>query len=392
MTTPTVADIFRYGFRLYMERLGPQPLDVLKAVDAIETCRTESLGGHRYQCERCGEELTLHNSCRNRNCPQCQANARLCWIHDRIDELLPVGYFHVVFTVPDLLAPFAVRNKTVFYKLMFRAVKETLLTLAQDDKRLGATVGFITVLHTWGQTIIDHPHIHVIIPGGGLTSSGTWKACREKFLFPVAVMRKLFRGKLMDFFLRAIEDGSIKRCGTLARYEEPSTFKHLVDELYSKEWVVYVKPPFASPQAVVKYLGQYTHRIAISNHRIISFENGMVTFSYKDYHEKDGHQRKVMSLDCIEFIRRFLMHVVPKGFVRIRHYGFLSNRNRSTLLARCLAYFKKKPPMKLPGKKTSWIEAFRKLHGYDPRRCRKCLAGIMQLVEIIAPVRVVMST
>lgn len=390
MTTPTVADIFRYGFQRYVDRFGPQPLDVLKAVDAITTCRTEQLGGHRYQCDHCGNELTLHNSCRNRNCPRCQANARLRWVHDRIEELLPVGYFHAVFTVPALLGPFAVRNKAAFYRIMFRAVKETLLTLALDEKRLGAAVGFVTVLHTWGQTIIDHPHIHVIIPGGGLSSSGTWKACRERFLFPVAVMRKMFRGKLMDFFTQAVDRGEIKRCGTLTGYEDPPAFRKLIDELYGKEWVVYVKPPFASPQAVVKYLGQYTHRIAIADHRIVRFENGMVTFSYKDY--ADNNRRKEMTLDCIEFIRRFLMHVVPKGFVRIRHYGFLANRNRLTKLARCLAIFRKKPPLKKAGKRTSWIDAFRKLHGYDPRRCRQCLAGIMQIVETIAPVRVVMST
>jgi hypothetical protein len=390
MTTPTVADIFRFGFGQYLDRFGPQPLDVLKAVDAIITCRTEELGGHRYQCERCGSELTLHNSCRNRNCPQCQAKDRLCWVHDRIEELLPVGYFHAVFTLPHLLAPFALRNKEVLYRLMFRAVKETLLTLAQDHKRLGAEVGFVTVLHTWGQALIDHPHIHIIIPGGGMTPSGKWKSCRKKFLFPVPVMRKMYRGKFMDFFVRAVNSGEIKLCGALSHYEEPSVFKKLINELYAKEWVVYIKQPFASPQAVVKYLGQYTHRIAISNHRILHFEDGRVTFSYKDYTDND--RRKVMTLDCIEFIRRFLMHVVPKGFMRIRHYGFMANRNRATKLARCLAFFRKNPPMPRLGKRTSWIEAFKKLHGYDPRRCRQCLAGIMQLVEIIAPVRVAMTT
>lgn len=310
--------------------------------------------------------------------------------HARIEELLPVGYFHAVFTVPDLLNPFAIRNKEAFYRLMFRAVKETLLTLAGDDKRLGATVGFVTVLHTWGQTVAEHPHIHVIIPGGGLTGAGTWKACRDKFLFPVAVMRKMYRGKLIDFFLKAVKHGTIKLHGTLAQHEDPAAFKNLVNELYAKEWVVYVKPPFASPQAVVKYLGQYTHRIAISNHRIIRFENNMVTFSYKDY--ADGYKRKEMTLSCTEFIRRFLMHVVPKGFVRIRHYGFLANRNRLTKLSRCLALFRKKPPKKKNGKRTSWIDAFKKLYGYDPRRCRQCLTGIMQIIAAIPPEKVVMST
>ena len=390
MTTATIADIFRYGFKQYCDRFGPQPMEVLKVVGAITTCRTEAMGGHQYQCDKCGSEMTLHNSCRNRNCPQCQSNARMIWVHDRIGELLPVGYFHSVFTVPSELAPFALRNKKGFYRLMFRAVKETLLTLALDNKRLGATVGFITVLHTWGQTLVDHPHIHIIIPGGGLTKSGRWKACRKKFLFPVAVMRKMYRGKLMHYFLQAVKDGDVKLVGKLNRYNNRSLFNNMVDTLYGKEWVVYVKPPFASAQAVVKYLGRYTHRIAISNHRIIRFENGMVTFSYKDY--ADNYKRKEMTLSAVEFIRRFLMHVIPKGFVRIRHYGFLANRNRSTKLARCRAIFRKKPPVKKQGKRTSWIEAFKKLHGYDPRRCKQCLVGTMEIVTVIAPMRIVMTT
>lgn len=383
-----IADIFRRGFKQYVAQYGPQPLEVLKVVDAITSCRTEAMGGHRYQCDHCGEEVTLYNSCRNRNCPQCQGNARMVWVHDRIAELLPVGYFHAVFTIPDLLNPFVLRNKKAFYRIMFRAVKETLLTLAGDNRRLGAAIGFVTVLHTWGQTLFDHPHIHVIIPGGGLTSKGKWKPCRKKFLFPVPVVRKMFRGKMMHYFLRAVKRGDMQLHGKLRRFENRAVFRKLRDALYRKEWVVYIKPPFASPQAVVKYLGQYTHRIAISNHRIISFENGMVTFRWKDY--KDNYIRKTMTLGCVEFIRRFLMHVVPKGFMRIRHYGFLANRNRKTKLVRCRAFFGKKPPVKKIGKRTSWIEAFKKLHGYDPRRCKVCKAGIMQVVAVIDPVRTVM--
>ena len=390
MTSATIADIFRAGYGDYVQQYGPQPLDVLRAVDAITSCRTEVMGGHRYRCDRCGSEMTLHNSCRNRNCPQCQGNARMVWVHDRLEELLPVGYFHAVFTLPRELGEFALRNKKPFYRIIFRAVKETLLTLAGDGKRLGAGVGFIAVLHTWGQTIIDHPHIHVIIPGGGLTSHGKWKACRKKFLFPVAVVRKMFKGKLMDYFLQAVKNGDIQMHGVLQRFENHSLFGKLRDELYRKEWVVYIKEPFASPQAVVKYLGQYTHRIAISNHRIISFENGEVTFSWKDY--ADNYKRKTMTLGCVEFIRRFLLHVVPKGFVRIRHYGFLANRNRKTKLAQCRIYFRKSPPVKKNGKRTSWIEAFKSLHGYDPRRCRECGCGIMEMVMVLQPIRVAMIT
>ena len=390
MTSATIADIFRAGYGDYEKHYGPQPLDVLKAVDAITRCRTEEMGGHRYQCDRCGSEMTLYNSCRNRNCPQCQGNARMVWVHDRLNELLPVGYFHVVFTVPQQLNPFALRNKKVFYRIMFRAVKETLLTLAGDRKRLGALVGFVAVLHTWGQTLVDHPHVHVIIPGGGLTAQGKWKSCRKKFLFPVPVVRKMFRGKLMHYFLQAVRKGDIQMVGKLARYTNRGVFRKLRAELYRKEWVVYIKEPFASPQAVVKYLGHYTHRIAISNHRIISFENGMVTFSWKDY--ADNYRRKTMTLTCVEFIRRFLMHVVPKGFMRIRHYGFLANRNRKTKLARCRSFFRKSPPLKKTDKRTSWIEAFKALHGYDPRRCSECKLGIMEIVMVISPVRHIMTT
>lgn len=386
----TIADIFRQNFSEYVAQYGPQPLEVLKAVDAITTCRTEAMGGHRYRCDHCSSEAMHYNSCRNRNCPRCQSNARMVWVHDRLKELLPVGYFHTVFTVPEQLNPFALRNKKVFYRIMFRAAKETLLTLSGDNKRLGAAIGFVAVLHTWGQKLIDHPHIHIIIPGGGLTSNGKWKPCRKKFLFPVAVVRKMFRGKLMHYFTQAVKDGDIKLHGKLKPFENPSIFRELREYLYRKEWVVYIKPPFASPQAVVKYLGRYTHRIAISNHRIISSENGMVTFSYKDY--ADNYKRKIMTLSCVEFIRRFLMHVVPKGFVRIRHYGFLANRNRKTKLVRCHAFFGKKSPVKSTGKRTSWIEAFRKLNGYDPRRCRECKLGIMEIVEVLKPVRTVMTS
>ena len=390
MSTPTIADIFRYGFKEYVEQYGPQPLEVLKAVDAITCCRTDIMGGHRYQCDRCGCEMTLYNSCRNRNCPQCQGNARMVWVHDRLSELLPVGYFHAVFTVPDLLSPFALRNRKPFFKIMFRATKETLLTLSGDKRLLGAATGFIAVLHTWGQQLIEHPHIHVIIPGGGLTSKGKWKTSRKKFLFPVAVVRKMFQGKLMDYFVQAVKNGDIQLHGQLQRYKNRFLFSKLKDELYRKKWVVYIKEPFASPQAVVKYLGQYTHRIAISNHRIISFKNGMVTFSWKDY--ADNYKRKTMTLGCVEFIRRFLLHVVPKGFVRIRHYGFLANRNRKTKLAQCRIFFRKSPPVKKTENRTSWIEAFKVLHGYDPRRCKECNEGIMEIVMVITPVRRVMTT
>jgi hypothetical protein len=293
-----------------------------------------------------------------------------------------------VFTLPHQLAPFALRNKDAFYSLMFRAVKETLLTLAHDPKRLGATVGFVTVLHTWGQTLVDHPHIHCIIPGGGLTDRQRWKACEKKFLFPIPVLQKMFRGKVLDFFKQAVASGEIQFHGRLAEYADPERLRQLVDTLYRMTWVVYVKPPFASPQAVVKYLGQYTHRVAISNYRIQSFENGMVCFCYKDY--ADANKQKTMTVTAIEFIRRFLLHVVPAGFVRIRHYGFLANRNRPTQLAQCCRLFRKKPPRPDRDGKRTWVDVFKKLKGYDPTRCKQCLEGVMSIVAIIPARRVVL--
>jgi hypothetical protein len=249
-----------------------------------------------------------------------------------MEDLLPVPYFHVVFTIPPSLNPFALRNKEAFYPLMFKAVSETLLELAKDKKRLDAVMGFIAILHTWGQNLMDHPHIHCVVPGGGLQGT-RWKHCSKKFLFPVPVLRALFRGKLMAYFKKAVSDGDIQFHGTLEQHKDPVAFQSLLDNLYAQDWVVYIKSPFAGPKAVLKYLGSYTHRIAISNNRIISVQDGKVTFAWKDY--ADNNAGKIMTLTLSEFIRRFLFHVVPKGFVRIRHFGFLGNRTRNTSIAAC---------------------------------------------------------
>lgn len=258
--TPTIADVFRSGFSGYCSQFGVPHHDALNAARAIMACRTERLGGQRYRCDHCGEELLRYHSCRNRSCPTCQTTKRLEWVHARIDELLPVGYFHVVFTLPQELAPFALRNQKVFYDLMFRCVNQTLQQLAADPKRMGAHIGFIAILHTWGQNLMHHPHVHCVVPGGGLDpATMRWKPSGERFLFPVSVMRKLFRGKLMDCFVKAVATGEIKLHGSLAEYADSRRFKRLLDQLYAKTWVVYCKAPFASPQAVVKYLGQYTH-------------------------------------------------------------------------------------------------------------------------------------
>jgi len=378
---PTVADIFRIGFEAYNKQYGPLPYEYYKIAHAITNCRTEELGGHLYQCNDCGHEQVLYNSCRNRHCPQCQSNARIRWVKERIDEVLPVGYFHVVFTIPDILNPFALRNKKTFYSLMFRAVKETLIELAQDTKRLGAQVGFICVLHTWGQTLVDHPHIHVIIPAGGLAfTQKKWIHCKKKFLFPVPVMQKLFQGKMIAFFKEAVDKGSIGFYGSLTRYLNNNLFNNLLHVLYKKKWVVFIKEAFATPESVIKYLGNYTHRIAISNRRILKITNDTVTFLYKDYN--DNNKRKQMTLSIVEFIRRLMLHALPGGFMRIRHFGFFANRNRKIRLPIIMKLLKRKQKNKTTQQK-QWQEIITELTGHDLTTCPKCRKGKMKCIEEI---------
>ena len=294
--------------------------------------------------------------------------------------MLPVGYFHVVFTVPHRLNPFALRNKKVFYDLMFRAVKETLLQLAADSRRLGADIGFVTVLHTWGQNLCDHPHIHCIVPGGGYDEQRQrWKASGNGFLFPIAVMRKLYRGKLMAFFRQALRDGSLGLHGTLERYTDRAVLQQLIDELYATDWVVYAKAPFASAQALVKYLGQYTHRVAIGNSRILSADEHTVTFRYKDY--ADGDRRKLLRIATTEFIRRFLLHVLPRGFRRIRYYGFLAVRARKKRLTRCREYFHLKQVARKAVR--TCVEIVKELTGRDPLVCPRCKLGSLRTVMLV---------
>jgi hypothetical protein len=383
MNQPTVADIFQKGFENYARIAGKLPYDHYKAAHAIIDCRTEELGGHVYQCEACNHEKTLYNSCCNRHCPQCQALAREEWVQDRIHELLPVPYFHVVFTIPLELNPFAIRNKEPFYSILFRAVKETLLELASDKKHLGAEIGFILILHTWGQNLMDHPHIHCIVPGGGITEDGDrWKHCRETFLFPVAVMAALFKGKIMHYFRKAVETGEIKFHGTLVSLQKPDAFKLLVDSLYNKRWVVYAKQPFAGPEAMVHYLGNYTHRIAISNHRILSVQDNEVTFEWKDY--ADQNKQKTMTVSIYEFIRRFLLHIVPNGFMRIRHYGFLGNRCKKNKLSLCRKLLNQRIEQNQKSKeKKKWHQIILNLTGKDPRICPMCKKGLMVSIEEI---------
>ena len=325
-----VSDIFREN----LDKIGKISPEKWKVVNAIISCRTARLGGHVYECDNCGHEIISYNSCRNRHCPKCQGLARAKWLDNRMKELLPVEYFHVVFTIPDILNRTALCNKEVVYNILFRAVKETLLEASLNPKNIGARIGFLAILHTWGQNLLDHPHIHCVVPGGGLSDDGnSWISSKSGFLISVKVLKKLFRGKFLDYLKRAFQDHKLHFYGENKELEIPKHFQKLIDQAYAKEWVLYVKKPFSGPKQMLQYLGKYTHRVAISNHRIIDVKDDRVIFKWKDY--KDGNTMKTMSVSVEEFMRRFLLHVIPKRFVRIRFYGLLSNRNKKEMLIKC---------------------------------------------------------
>jgi hypothetical protein len=378
-----LADVFRAGFEAYRERFPLLPQGHYEVANAIMACKSAILGGHVYRCEECGHDLITYNSCRNRHCPSCQALARAQWVEKRMGEILPVGYFHCVFTVPAQLNPFFLRNKELLYGILFEAMAGTMRDLAADPKRLGATIGYIAVLHTWGQNLMDHPHLHCMVPAGGWDKAAeAWKPCpKEDFLFPVKVMSRLFRGKFLDAFKKAEKKGALQFHGDLGRFrEQPDTFRALLDGLYAKEWVVYCKPPFAGPEAVVKYLGRYTHRIAFSNSRLVEVTDTQVKFRWKDY--AHGNAQRIMTLGVEEFIRRFFLHVLPRGFVRIRYYGFLGTAGRKQLDA-CMKALGKAPPAEDPNAGKSWDQKALALTGVDPLLCPCCRKGRMKLCRRI---------
>lgn len=292
------------------------------------------MGGHVERCDRCGHLEVSYNSCRNRHCPKCLASAQSEWLSHRENDLLPVGYFHVVFTIPRELAAVALQNKKIVYNILFRSASETLRQVAADPKHLGAEIGFLAVLHTWGQNLEHHPHVHCIIPGGGISRDGTqWVRCRDTFFLPVKVLSRLFRGKFLHYLLEAFKKGKLKFHGQLFALRSARAFRSHLAPLYTKDWFVYSKPPFGGPAQVLRYLARYTHRVAISNRRLISMKNGNVSFLWKDY--AHGCRKRVMTLSAVEFMRRFLTHILPKGFMRIRHFGFLANRSRAQKLQQC---------------------------------------------------------
>lgn len=380
-----VADIFRRYGPLY-RNVHPMPVNRLRAMRAIETCRTAEQGGHVDECAHCGTKLISYNSCRNRHCPKCQFLKKERWIEDRGKDLLPIPYFHVVFTVPDLLNALVLRNQEVFYNLLFNAVSETLGQLAETRKYLGAKIGYIGVLHTWGQNLMDHPHVHTIVTGGGLSPDGRkWKPCKNDFFLPVKVMSKLFRGKFLASLKKLRAENKLVYPGAISHLAQPAAFNALLSDLYRRKWVVYCKPPFDGTKGVLEYLGRYTHRIAISNHRIVKMEDDKVSFRWRDY--ADNNKTKIMTVAANEFIRRFLLHVLPDRFVKIRHYGLLGNRCRKKKLDRCrklLACAKHQQSEKKP---ETWQDALLRLTGFDVGKCPACGERTMRTVEIIRPAR-----
>jgi hypothetical protein len=331
-----VADIFRdHGAAWRRANAGHVSLDQMKVMSAIERCRTAALGGHVARCEDCTHTVIAYNSCRNRHCPKCQGAAAKEWLVERQADLLPVAYFHVVFTLPAAIADIAYQDKAAIYDILFTASAETMIAIAADPKHLGARIGITAVLHTWGSAMTHHPHVHMIVPGGGISADGSrWVSCRPNFFLPVQVLSRLFRRLFLAKLRAAHQAGRLKFFGVHAHLDDARAFTAFLAPLRKAEWVVYAKKPFGGPQAVLAYLSRYTHRVAISNRRLISADETGVTFKWKDYRIEGPGRYKTMTLPPHEFIRRFLIHVLPRGFHRIRHYGLFANANRAINIAR----------------------------------------------------------
>lgn len=376
-----VADIFRqYGadFR----RRYPLLPEQRRVMRAIEVCRTSVLGGHLEQCDSCAYQRIAYNSCRNRHCPKCQALAQARWVNARLADLLPVPYFHVVFTLPEQLASLALQNKRVVYNLLFSAAAKTLLTIARDPKHLGAEPGFLAVLHTWSQTLRHHPHLHCVVPGGGLALDGThWVSGRPHFFLPVKVLARLFRRLFLQQLQQAFTAGQLCCYGNLTYLAQPTAFTRLLRSLRARDWWVYAKPPFAGPAQVLAYLGRYTHRVALSNHRLRACKDGSVTFSWKDY--AHGQYSALMTLSTDEFMRRFLLHVLPRGFQRLRQFGLLANRHRRQKLQLCRSLL---TGLTLAPADEDALPALRCLAPPpDTRRCPACQTGTLQwLAQLVS--------
>ena len=380
-----VGDIFRRYGQAYRDQQGASMSTAQRRVmSAIENCRTAALGGHLEQCDECGHERNCYNSCADRHCPKCQSLARAQWIEDRQSELLEVPYFHVVFTVPAEIAAMAYQNKEVVYGILFQATAETMRTIAADPQHLGAEVGFFAVLHSWGQTLQFHPHLHCVVPGGGISPDGQrWVSCRPGYFLPVPVLSCLFRRLFLESLQQAFDVGKLQFFGALEPLRDRLAFSRQLARAKTSKWVVYAKRPFAGPQQVLDYVGRYTHRVAISNHRLLEIENDQVRFEWKDY--RTGGQVKTMSLSADEFIRRFLLHVLPNGFQRIRYYGFLGNRYRQQKLDQCRRLLGMPMPEQPPAApvETDYRHRYEDLTGVSLRQCPQCQCGRMVPVALL---------
>ena len=379
-----MADVFRRYGDAYRQQHGTSLSTAQRRVmTAIERCRTAALGGHVEQCDACGHQRIFYNSCRNRHCPKCQSLARAQWLEDRRSELLTTPYFHVVFTVPQEIAAIAHFNKGPVYNILFQAAAETLQTIAADPKHLGAELGFFAVLHTWGQTLLHHPHLHCVVAGGGLSTDGSrWIACRPNFFLPVRVLARLFRRLFLASLEKAFDAKKLTFCGRLEPLGDRRVFLRHLAPARKANWCVYAKTPFAGPEQVLAYVARYTHRVAISNNRLLDIDEGKVRFHWKDY--RNGNRQKTMTLQAQEFIRRFLLHVLPEGFQRIRYYGFLANRYREQKLARCRELLGMPAPEPTASKASmDYHDRYEELTGSSLWQCPVCHQGRMLMIEIL---------
>ena len=380
-----MADIIRATGELFIEQnrhwLCWKHVKVLRA---IERCRTAALGGHLDECTRCGHRAISYNSCRNRHCPKCQTAARDRWIAARQKELLPTRYLHVVFTLPGRLSPLVLQNKKIIYDLLFRTSAKTLLEVARNPEHLGAEIGFFSVLHTWSQKLTAHPHVHCVVPAGGLSPDHTrWIRSRDNYFLPKEVLAELFRGKFVDALKDAFQNGQLRFHGDLKLLAQPEIFAAWLRPLHRQDWVVYLKRPFGGPAYVVQYLGRYTHRVAISNHRLVSFKDGQVTFRWRD--SVHHNEQKLMTLSVDEFLRRFLLHILPKGFVRIRNFGFLANRRRAILLPLCFQLLGTTPEPPAEEHSSSTEDAA------ELYRCPHC-GGPMKVIERLSAAEILLRS
>lgn len=377
----TIQDALRRFYPAYRELYEPS-LQQVKAALNIIRCRTNALGGHIQKCDKCDHIVVHYNSCRDRHCPMCQGLTNAVWVDRRSRDILNAPYFHVVFTMPQELHALIYQNQTLLYSLFYRAVAETLQELSWDEKYLGAQAGFLSLLHTWGQDLHYHPHIHTVLLAGGLTKLNQWRSSSKKFFIPVKVLSKKFRGKYLYYLKQHYHQDQLKFYGDAEKYSDPKSFQELIDRCYAKDWYTYTKRTFSGPLAVLKYLGNYTRRIAISNSRVVSVNEDTVTISIKDY--KEAGKRKETSLDGAEFIRRFLMHVLPKGFVKIRHYGILANRNKKTKLELCrkLSF---SPTYKPKYEGLTTVEILCLLVGKDVTVCPVCREGKLKHAHSFCP-------